>query len=263
MDTVVWRAIRGSVPVCALVLGGVSVAHAATIGPDAFGYRATDEVPFVFQNISGTGTRVLAGTDDGAVVAPIGFDFSLYGTVYNSVGISTNGLLTFGGTNSSFSNQNLTTTAVSATSASMAPFWDDLYLVDSGTDAVYHQTFGIPGLRTVIVQWNQIDRFAGTPSAATFQVMLSESGAFFFNYSSVNFGTAESGGASATVGIQGPSGNANGNNLQWSFNQAVLRGEQSILFARDTRPVPEPTTMVLLGAGLIGVAAKARRRRSK
>ncbi|HEY9650823.1 MAG TPA: hypothetical protein V6C95_09175, partial [Coleofasciculaceae cyanobacterium] len=61
------------------------------------------EVPFTFQDISGIGTRVLAGSDDGTTSASLGFNFNFYGTNYNSVSWSPNGLMTFGGSNSQYS----------------------------------------------------------------------------------------------------------------------------------------------------------------
>ena len=116
-----WRALRIAVPALSFALVATATAQAATIGPDAFGYRATDEIPFVFQNIAGTGTRVLDGFDDGTVPAAIGFNFNFYGAGFASVNISSNGLLTFGGTNTSFTNVDLETTETSGNRPSIAP----------------------------------------------------------------------------------------------------------------------------------------------
>jgi hypothetical protein len=110
---------------------------ARTIGPDSFGYTATDQVPFSFQDISATGTRVLAGTDDSSVSAKIGFNFVLYGTTISQAVISANGYIYIG-------------------SYAINVWGQDLQFFQSGTDAVYYRTVGTPGNRQFIVQWNRV-----------------------------------------------------------------------------------------------------------
>src|SRR5262245_59760328 len=87
-----------------VLLVAVREAGAGTVGPDAFGYRATDASPFAFEDISATGTRTLNGTDDSTFTAPLGFTFIFYGQAFTSASWSPNGLITFGGTNSQFNN---------------------------------------------------------------------------------------------------------------------------------------------------------------
>jgi len=77
-------------------------AHALVIGPDAFGYTASDEGIFSFEDITLTGTRVLAGFDDSTTSATLGFNFDFYGNTYSSVFWSPNGLMTFGSANGQF-----------------------------------------------------------------------------------------------------------------------------------------------------------------
>lgn len=109
------------------------------------GYSATDGVPYQFVNISGSGTQVLVGTDDGATAANIGFNFGLLGNSYSSLSISSNGTLAFGSAFSSFSNTDLST--VPSGAPVVAPLWDD-WLTRGG---VFYQTTGDPGSRSFIV----------------------------------------------------------------------------------------------------------------
>jgi hypothetical protein len=56
---------------------------------------------------------VLAGVDDGFVLAPLGFSFSFYGTDYSDAFLSTNGLITFTTGTLQFGNVDLTTSGPS------------------------------------------------------------------------------------------------------------------------------------------------------
>ncbi len=234
------------------------------VGPDAFLYLATDGVPSAFEDVSGTGTRVLSGQDDARVPAPIGFDFSFYGTSYGSLFADSNGLLTFGDPDPFrlFENRSLTATGplgVMPNLPLIAVLWDDWNFSRPGADAVYYQTLGDPGGRRFVVQWNNAVPFDPGTSPATFQVVLSEgSNDILFRYADVLTGSASTNnGASATVGIRDVSGNANGRNLQWSFNQGILRDGQAIRITI----VPEPGGLLLFGSGILPLALCGRRRR--
>src|SRR4051812_15006244 len=112
MGTRLWGNVRNLawsvVAVAMLAATFASAARATTIGPDASGFTATNTTAFAFEDVSGTGTRVLPNTDDGFVSIPIGFNFNFYGTTYTSLFASSNGLITFGAGNISFANDNLT-----------------------------------------------------------------------------------------------------------------------------------------------------------
>lgn len=219
---------------CLLVSAGVSVA--ATIGPDSAGYTATDSVSFAFTDISGSGTRILAGVDDVANVVALGFTFNFYGTNYTTVCISSNGLLSFGTCSTTFTNRTLNGPLV-VNAPTIAVLWDDWWFGSSSVaDAVYFQTTGSAGSRRFIVQWNRAlpcCETGPTGDQVTFQAILFEtSNTIQMQYQDTTTpATLEKiNGASATVGIRDTNGDANGRRLQWSFNSAVIPDGKAIEF---------------------------------
>ncbi|MBE9125360.1 MULTISPECIES: PEP-CTERM sorting domain-containing protein [unclassified Coleofasciculus] len=222
------------------------------------------EVPFIFDDISDMGTRVLAGADDTTTSADLGFTFNFYGNDYNSVSWSPNGLMTFGGSNSQFSNVNLTTTAPFNNLPSIAVLWDDWQFFSPGTDASYfYTTMGTEGNRRFITQWNFAEGFSDSPSPVTFQSVLFEgSNNILFSYLDVNSGDFRAFGNSATVGIRDVNGHLNGKNVQWSFNSPTIRNQQSILFKPAS--VPEPaSTLGLLAFGAFSVSSLLKRKQEQ
>src|SRR5262249_2316432 len=132
-------------------------------GPNAFGYEAIPVTPS-FIDITGTGTPTLQGTDDSTfelTPADLGsFGFNFYGTNYNDLFFSTNGLITFGSGNGEFFNQDLSS---DPSQAAIAPFWDDLETF-SNSGAVYWQTQGTD----LIIEWSGIQFYPGIGGTITF-----------------------------------------------------------------------------------------------
>ncbi len=215
----------------ALLLAGAG-ARGSTLGPDAFGYIANDATPYSFVDISSTGSSVLAGADDDRAEVGLGFPFVFYGRTFTSVCISSNGLLSFGGCNIDFANQDFTTTAPVGDFATIAPFWTDLTFAAQGAGSVYYQALGTPGARQFVVQWNNAYPL-NAPEGVTFQVVLFEaSGRVLLQFKDTRAGAgvpATDGGA-ATVGIRDSGGQANGRRLQWSSKAPVLRSGYAIEF---------------------------------
>lgn len=254
-----------------LAIGTVTGASATTVGPDSFGYLATDQVTYTFQDISGTGTKILVNVDDATEQVSLGMNFSFYGTTYTSAHLSSNGVISFGGGNATFTNQDLTTSQF-GNGPAIFTFWDDLYTRGDAAAGVYYQTIGtIPGSRKFVVQ-EISNHFAIGGAVINFQTVLDEaSGDILTRYTQTEFGSPSfDNGASATVGIQGDL--ASGQVVQWSFNQAALRDNQSLCFTRSANAaclaiadaVPEPATwaMMISGFGLIGGALRRRPRAS-
>ncbi|HLM55272.1 MAG TPA: PEP-CTERM sorting domain-containing protein [Pyrinomonadaceae bacterium] len=100
---------------------------------------------------------------------------------------------------------------------------------------------------------------------STFDLVLTDKskGNMTFGGGSVRDGIA--GGTSATFVISGNFGNLSADAIArtiFARFQAV-NGDDSDVAANPNNPVPEPMTMLLFGTGLAGIAARARRNRSK
>jgi len=223
----------------ALLIVLASTAWSANIGPDAFGYLATENIPYSFVDISSTGVAVLAGADDDRAELDIGFPFAFYGYSFTRVCVSSNGLLSFGGCNpSDFANQDLTSTETAGNYRAIAPLWSDLTFAAKGAGAVRYQTLGQAGSRQFVVQWNNAFPINGS-KGMTFQVILYEgNGRILFQYLDVDAGVNSpvSLGGGATIGIRDVSGQTNGRNLQWSYKARVLHNAQAIAFIPSTVP---------------------------
>lgn len=250
---------------CAIgfVLFRVLAAQGAPVGLDAFGYEASSSVSYSFVDITAAGVRVLGNDDDAAVTANIGFDFKFFGSNYTTAGISSNGLITFGGTNSFPVPVDLTTSALSIDLPTIAVWWDDWSTLKnpfSDSDAVYYATLGSPGSREFVVQWNNV--YACCPwgtSPVTFEAILFEgSNNIVFQYAGATSGVtdgvvgdANDQGGTGAIGIRDKQAEWNGRSLQISFAKAVLLDKEAILFS--TSDVPEPSTWLPMALGLGGV----------
>ncbi len=229
------RLVAALLACCALA---PATAAGAGIGPDTYGYVATDATPYGFVDIASTGVAVLAGADDDKALVNLGFPFVFYGKTYSSVCLSSNGLLTFGGCNADFASQDLTATSPAGDNPTIAPFWSDLSFAVPGAGAVYYQTLGTQGSRQFVVQWQNAYPPNGT-KGITFQAILHETGGkILFQYLDVDTGAGSQTafGANATVGIRDTAGQTNGRALQWSFKVPVLRNAQAIQFVPDALP---------------------------
>ncbi len=184
---------------------------AAAGGPDAFGYRWADSdepggPAFNWIDISGTGTLItLTGDDATSAPVALGFNMPLYGTLFDSFRVCTNGWLSFTSAATAYSNQPLPNSG--APENLVAPFWDDLTMVSGGQ--VFFENFG----NSAIIQWTNVPHYsAGGPY--TFQAILDSGGSITFQYLSMTAPLD-----SATIGIQNSDKTVG---LQVAFNQTYM-----------------------------------------
>ncbi len=190
----------------------------AGCGTDSFGYTCTDSddannpPAFDFKDISDSGTALGLGDDDGVFV-DIGFDFPFYGVTYTSIGISSNGYLTFDTsdlTPSDLSNDPIPSPGTP--NALIAALWDDLDPACAAPDPceIYVQNLG----DKLVIQYDSVAHF---PDSAmeynTFQIALTPDGDIRITY--LMFTDDASNSNSYTVGIENQDGTVG---IQAAFN---------------------------------------------
>lgn len=207
----------------------------STIGPDAFGYTATNDVTYSFTDISSTGTVILDNAGDAFASVPIGFSFNFYGTAASTAHFSTKALITFTTGTTTFSNTDLTTTSFGQ--PVICALWDDWATNVTTTDKCYYQTTGTPGNRVFTVQWH-LNPFAGSGEVVLQCLLFEATGVIRVNYGDMTSSVGRSDGQGATVGIQDTAGNTNGRVLQWSYNAPSVFEGMSLVFSPPA-PAPE------------------------
>jgi hypothetical protein len=197
----------------------------STGGPDSFGYEWIDsDEPwgpvFNWIEISGTGTEVVL-SDDG-VYWGIPFQFTFYGTTYDSIAVQSNGAVSFSDDVIYYGNHPIPDSTDSDVNVFIAPYWDDLDPEYGG--AIYYEIIG----DTLVVEFDSIqlhdhyDEFI-----QTFEVLLiGATGDIFFQYLGVDHGGLE-----ATVGIQGSPFQPPLWGLEYSYNSASLHDLLAIQFS--------------------------------
>ncbi|MCK4914744.1 MAG: S8 family serine peptidase, partial [Candidatus Eisenbacteria sp.] len=166
-------------------------------GPDGFGYSWVDSdytggPVYDWQDISGVG-EVVGGEDNNFGPFPLGFDFSYYGEIFNSIRVGTKGWLSFTSASGTYTNQPIPTAL--EPNNMLAPFWDDLSPNFGGT--VYY--FADAGNDRFIVQWDAVIHFPDGPPE-TFQAILNADGSIVYQYHTVAVDDV------CTVGIENAAG---------------------------------------------------------
>ncbi len=195
-------------------------------GPDEFGYSWIDsndpEGPeYVWNDISESGTLVTdwhecdncSWYDDGYKGLAMGFDFPFYGETYNWFYLSSNGFLSFNYAMIHFSGaMNFHLPYQHYLANVIAPFWDDLSIIDANVYIQYNEN-------ETIIQYDNAT-FNYDEDHVNMQMVLRRGGGIVFYYEEL-----EGSSSSATVGIENQAGTIG---LEVSYNQEYIQPGMAI-----------------------------------
>ncbi|HEX6872707.1 MAG TPA: S8 family serine peptidase [Micromonosporaceae bacterium] len=223
---------------------------------DSFGYTCVAS-NVAYPDLS---TLVAITGDDQIKAIDLPFPVPLYGAVYRSATISTNGNVGFSAGATTLGNVAIPNT--SAPNGALYPFWDDL-MVDASA-GVYTGVVGTAPHRWFAIEWRNVRRFASASERLSFVAMINEDGSVVYRYKDVS--GANEGGVSATIGLENAAGTVA---FQYSFNENVLTDGAAIGFystnhgvirgtvtdANDGLPVANASVALTRGGSSIGSAS--------
>ena len=174
----------------------------STAGPDSYGYywidsNEADGPEYNWYEINGIGTETCVG-DDVSETVTLPFTFEFYGTVENSITISSNGYLTFGTDGTDYSNDEIPN--ATEPNSIICPFWRDLRPNGNDWGNVYY--YSDETNNRFIVEYDNVSHYnSQNPlNNETFQVILYPNGNILYQYDTIAQNT------SVTIGIENSSG---------------------------------------------------------
>lgn len=174
-------------------------------GTDLFGYTSIQNIPLtvdILREGAADVTKAALSGDDKAQAVNIGFPFVFYENSYTAAGVSTNGLITFDGTSSSYRPLQIPGASTAPIKNFIAPFWSDL-VAGSGSKILYTTRGEAPG-RVFILKFENFQQYGHSNNKISFQVMLYEgTNAIEFHYLSKD---SFANGTNLSVGIQSSRG---------------------------------------------------------
>lgn len=152
-----------------------------------------------------TGTSVIfSGADDGSVSLSLPFPFVYDSTSYTTIGVNSNGMLSFGTALTTAVNGNLFSASASPFNV-LAPWWDDM--IDDAMAEVQTSVEGTAPNQVFIIQYSEYpDYRSAAAMRLNWQVRLYQGGnRILFAYGNKS-GGASSASSSASLGIKGRNG---------------------------------------------------------
>ena len=199
----------------ATISGGVVTAVTITAG--GTGYSTTPTVTFTGGGFTtaATGLAIVSGGSVTAITFPA-TTFSYQGSIVTNFFATSNGTLSFSGTQNNHTGYGDLTTATAGKNRMLAPYWSDLVLKANSTAnlnaSMRYKVIGTlgSGSADIVIEWAEMEGFNFTPPNLNFQVVLHESNnSFDFNYGNMQRydGSANSTGTISSVLAIGINGN--------------------------------------------------------
>ncbi len=192
-------------------------------GPTTSGYYWLDSAEangpaYVWNDISSSGTEINFTSDDQiSSTINLGFSFPYYENSYSSLAVCGNGFLSFSGTDTEWSNEDIPDS--STPNSYIAPFWDDLSPQQSGSVHYYSDTVN----QRFIVQFTNVPHYYTVTGTYTFQVHLYANGEIYFYYNNMQ-DTVDS----ATIGMENSDGSEG---LKIAYNQSYVTNNRAVLIS--------------------------------
>lgn len=160
-------------------------------GPDAFGYKWNDTIPFNWIDATGGVNTGMTGDGYHQKVGPIAlpFKFKYYEHSYKMLYIAAPGFISFSNPGSSFNSQGYIPNPTSPNNI-IAPYWTPVFLPATGH--IYYKSGGTKPNRYFVVEWHDVR--GGSPSDSyggndtfRFEVILYENGNIVFQYAQMSY----------------------------------------------------------------------------